>query len=191
MTVLEAQIEHAPGDILRLEDERLIELVHGRVVEKQMSSLASKTAGIVTVELGIFLKKSRSGSLFPEQAFQCFPNDIGGFRRPDIAFIAAERLAEVPDDGYVPVAPDLAIEVVSPNDTIYELDEKLADYRSAGIKLVWVVNPNSRTIKVHRLDHSFAELQETDTLSGESVLPGFSILVKDLLPPAKKAQVAS
>jgi Uma2 family endonuclease len=187
MTALLAQTHFTPDDVLRLEDEGLYELVDGKLVEKQMSSLASKTAGIVTVKIGIFLEATNVGSLFPEQSFQCFPDEPSKLRRPDIAFVCTRRLAEVPDEGHVPIAPDLAIEVVSPNDTIYELDAKLVDYRSAGVKLVWVVNPNSRLVRIYRSDHSSADLQENDTLSGESVLPGFSILIKDLLPPRKLA----
>ncbi len=72
--------------------------------------------------------------------------------------------------------------MVSPNDKIYELDEKLNDYHLAGVKLVWVVNPSSRIIRIHRLDHSVSELSENDTITGETVLPGFSSIVRDLLP---------
>ena len=85
-------------------------------------------------------------------------------------------------EGHIRIAPDLAIEVVSPNDKVYVLDQKLAEYRDAGVKLIWVVNPNSRNIRVYRLDHTFAEFLENDTITGESVIPGFSILVSELLP---------
>lgn len=88
----------------------------------------------------------------------------------------------MPPEGHVPIAPDLAIEVVSPNDKIYELDEKLEDYHAAGVKLVWVINPNSRIMRIHRLDDTVEQSKENDTLTGDSVLPGFSILVKDMLP---------
>ncbi|HET6247319.1 MAG TPA: Uma2 family endonuclease [Tepidisphaeraceae bacterium] len=188
MTAIAAHTQYTPDDVLRLEDEGLFELVDGKLVEKPMSSLANKTAGIVTIQLGVFLQKSGGGDLLPEQTFQCFPHDRDLIRRPDVAFISAARSAGVPDEGHVPIAPDIAIEVVSPNDTIYELDEKLADYRMAGVKAVWVLNPNSRVLRIHRLDHTFAELQETDTLSDESILPGFSILVRDLLPPRRKPE---
>jgi len=187
MTLANIPTPFTPDDLLSLESEGLFELVNGKLVEKQMSSVASKTAGIACVRLFNFLEKGNGGGeLYPEQTFQCFPHDPGLIRRPDVAFIAAHRLAQVPPEGHVPIAPDLAIEVVSPNDKIYELDEKLADYRGAGVKLVWVINPNSRIIKIHRLDHTYSELDETDTLSGESVIPGFSVLVRDMLPKVKQ-----
>ena len=147
-----------------------------------MISLASKTAGLITGHLFDFLRQSPCGELFPEQTFQSFPVDPDLIRRPDIAFIATARLGGVPEEGHVPIAPDLAIEVVSPNDKIYDLDEKLANYRAAGVKLVWVVNPKSRTNRIHRPGQAIVELAEADTLTADPILPGFAAKVADLLP---------
>jgi Uma2 family endonuclease len=195
MTMAPTQSHFLPHDVLRLEEEGLFELVDGKLVEKEMSSLATKTASVVVARLFSHIEKSHAGELYSEQTFQCFPHDENLIRRPDIAFIAADRLGGVPEEGHVPIAPDLAIEVVSPNDLVYNLDEKLADYHAAGIKLVWVVNPKIRTLRIHRLDRTGTDLAESDTLSGESILPGFSIVVKDLLPlpnpPAAAAPAAT
>lgn len=182
MTTLAVQTPFTPDDVLRLQDEGLFELVDGRLVEKRMSSLASETAIIISARAFVFLEKSPLGKLYAEQSFQCFPHDLDLIRRPDISFVAADRLCGVPEEGHVPIAPDLAIEVVSPNDSVYELDDKLADYRAAGIKLVWVFNPKARVVRIYRADHTVNELQENDTLSGESVLPGFSATVTEMLP---------
>ena len=182
MTTMAAHPVFTPDDVLRLESETLYELVDGKLVEKRMSSVASETAGIITGHLFIFVREKPLGKVFPEQTFKCFPDDPDLIRRPDIAFVSADRLAGVPPEGHVPIVPDLAIEVVSPNDSVYELDRKLADYQAAGVKLVWVVNPEARMIRVHRPDHSVVELHESETISGESVLPGFSAMVTNLLP---------
>lgn len=91
----------------------------------------------------------------------------------------------MPEEGYIPIAPDLVVEVISPNDRIYKFEGKLVDYRKAGIKLVWEVNPKFRFIRVHHLDRAPDRLEETETLTGELVFPGFSILVKELLPPVE------
>lgn len=147
-----------------------------------MSSLASETAVIVSSRLFAFLEKSPLGKLYSEQSFRCFPHDPDLIRRPDVSFVAAERLAGVPEEGHVPIAPDLAIEVVSPNDVVYDLDRKLADYRSAGVKLVWVFNPKARVVRIYRADHSVSELGEGDALSGEAVIGGFSADVAEMLP---------
>src|SRR6185437_13703545 len=115
MTVSLPPVRFAPDDILKLEGEGLYELVDGKLVEKQMSSLASKTATRIIHRLSTWSDDFQRGEIYPEQSFQCFPNDADLIRRPDVAVIVAERLADVPDEGHVPIAPDLAIEVVSPN----------------------------------------------------------------------------
>jgi Uma2 family endonuclease len=179
-----------PQDLLESDSDLLYELVDGRLTEKRISSVASETVGIVIGRLAGFLKGSHAGAIYLAQTFQCFADDETLVRRPDVAFIATERLDGVADEGHVRIAPDLAIEVVSPSDRVYYLDRKLADYRKAGVKLTWVVNPNSRIITVYRLDRTFAEFLENDAITGEAVIPGFSILVRDLLPAADKVTKA-
>ena len=182
MTIATAESRATPDDVLRLEDQALYELVGGRLVEKSMSSLASETACVVIVELGTFLRQNPLGKIYPEQTFQCFPHDPDLIRRPDIAFVRNERLSQVAETGHVKIRPDLAIEIISPTDTIYQLDEKLADYRSAGIPLVWVIDPKWKTVRIQRADRSVAELFEGDSLTGEQVLPGFVVPVGELMP---------
>lgn len=189
-TATTPEVRFTPADVLRLEDEGLFELVEGKLTEKTMSSLANETAGIVILRLGVYREQSRAGKVYPEQSFQCFPHDPELIRRPDVAFILTERLSGVDEEGHVKIAPDLAVEVVSPNDKVYELEEKLRDYRSAGVKLIWVVNPKFRLIHVHKLGLPVVELRENDAVGGESVLPGFSVAVRDLLPEAPGSRVA-
>ena len=183
MTLAAPQTRYTPQDLLDHEDGGLFELVDGQLVEKKMGALANKTVVIVSFHLFAFLRDSKLGELYSEQTYQCFPIEPSLVRRPDLSFISAERTSGVPNDGHCPIAPDLAIEVLSPNNTAYDLDRKLADYRSAAVKLTWVVNPEQRTVRIHRLDHTITELHEADTLTGESALPGFSIRVKELFPP--------
>ena len=172
--------------LLKAGDQRLYEVVDGVVLEKQMSSLAGKTTIAISSRLYAFVEANGLGDLYSEVSFQCFANLPGRTRRPDIAFVSADRVDEVPPDGYVPVRPDLAIEVVSPNDLLIELNRKLIDYRSAGIPLVWVVHPELRIIQVHRLGRPMAELTDTDTLGGDDIIPGFSATVGDLIPKSKR-----
>jgi Uma2 family endonuclease len=183
MTTISPATLFTPDDLLALEDEGLFELVDGKLVEKKMSSLANETAVLLSSAILVYLRPRSLGKVYAEQTFQCFPEDPDKLRRPDVAVILSDRARAVADEGHVKIYPDIAIEVVSPTDKIYELDKKLADYRSAGVKLVWVVNPNSRTIRIYRPDHSVTELIDTDTLTGEAVLPGFSAKLADLLPP--------
>lgn len=88
-------------------------------------------------------------------------------------------LAEL-ERGFLRIAPDLAVEVVSPNDTVYEVDEKVEELLAAGVRLVWVLNPETRIVEVHRLDGTVSKLHVADELSGEDVLPGFTCPVAEL-----------
>ena len=85
--------------------------------------------------------------------------------------------------GHVTVAPDLAVEVVSPNDTVYELNKKVQEYLRAGVRLVWVIDPENRTLVVYRANRTLAEFKPEDELTGEDVIPGFRCLVRDFFQP--------
>ncbi len=101
-------------------------------------------------------------------------------RGVDIGFVAATRLPSTgrPNE-YWPGAPDLAVEVLSPGDTVQAVEEKVDDYLSAGCRLVWVVNPKRRTVTVHRPTRGPSILRNTDLLDGEDVVPGFSCSVAE------------
>jgi Uma2 family endonuclease len=123
-----------------------------------------------------------------EGSYQCFADDPRKVRKPDVSFIRRGRL---PDDripaGHVPVPPDLAVEVVSPNDTVYEADAKVEEYRAAGVPLVWVVNPETRTVHVYRADRTVERLGEADELTAPEMIPDLRCKVVDLftLPTAR------
>lgn len=117
------------------------------------------------------------------------PEDPDRVRRPDLSFISIDRLN--PDnepEGYCDVVPDLAVEVISPNDRAYEIAEKVDEYLRAGVKLVWVVMPPNRSIEVRRIDGSCDLLTEGDELSGEDVVPGLKCAVSDIFRPLKKTK---
>ena len=101
-------------------------------------------------------------------------------RAPDVAFVNEERLdlARVP--GYPEMAPDLVVEVVSPNDTASEIQQKVDEWLRAGVQLVWVLYPATRSAMAYRADGTVALLHADDTLRGEPVLPGLSCRVGDL-----------
>ena len=90
-------------------------------------------------------------------------------RRADVSFIAADRypLDQLSREGYSSIAPDLAVEVISPNDLAKDLDEKLEDYLRAGVKLIWVINPETRTLQVYYPDGTSRRLHEADEVSGD------------------------
>ena len=106
-------------------------------------------------------------------------------RAPDVAFVRAERLVEAdPERGYYPGAPDLAVEVISPNDLYTEVDEKVGEWLEHGTRMVLVVNPRRRTVAVHRPGRDVRVLGVDDVLDGEDVVPGWTLAVRDLFPGA-------
>lgn len=129
------------------------------------------------------------GEVYAEQTFRCFPNDSDLLRRPDVAFISSGRIGRVEETGHVSIAPDLAVEVISPNDTIDELEEKISEYLAAGVKAVWAVNPKFRWVRVHRPRQPLIELRENDVLADQEVLPGFSVIVRDLIAARHRESV--
>lgn len=171
-----------PEDVLLLEAAGLFEFVDGQLVEKRIPAESNWIAGEVTFRLKLHTRQTGAGEVLPEQTFQCFPNDPDETRRPDVAFLLAAKVPVPWPPGHLRVVPDLAVEVVSPNDNLYAAEEKLADYRSAGVPVVWVFVPNVRLVRIHRLGGPVVELRDGDTLGGDPVLPGFAVAVTDLFP---------
>jgi Uma2 family endonuclease len=102
-------------------------------------------------------------------------------RGPDISYWSKERLHEVPV-GYIDVAPDMLVEVQSPSNTSKQIRAKLKEYFAKGVRLVWVIAPEDRTLTIYRTHDEGRVLHETAKATGEEVLPGFTCLVSELLP---------
>jgi len=100
-------------------------------------------------------------------------------RAPDIAFVRTAR-GPGPDRGYFPGAPDLAVEVLSPDDRPRYVREKVAEWLEAGTRAVWVVDPRVRTVTVHTPAEDPRVLQEAEILDGGDVLPGFTLAVRNV-----------
>ncbi len=156
-----------------------------------MSAVSSWVGGKLHRLLGDFCDVYRLGWVFPADiGYQCCRGKDGIVRRPDVSFIRLGRLPnENLPEGYIGIPPDLAAEVVSQNDLAYDLDRKVTWYLRAGVLLVWVINPDLRMIRVHRLNGSVSALAEADTLSGEEVVPGFRCSVGNLFPPISPKEV--
>lgn len=102
-------------------------------------------------------------------------------RVPDASYVRADRLPEQGiGPGLMQLAPDLAIEVLSPSETASELEEKLDDYTAAGTPLIWVIDPVRRTVMIVAADAPVRWLREGETLDGGSVIPGFSCAVSEI-----------
>ena len=164
-------------DLLRLSGEGVRgELIRGVLHETMSTGLKH---GRIVMKLGAllmnFILPRALGTLVGSDSGVLLERDPDTVREPDIAFTSAERLPIDADiDGYPEVVPDLVVEVVSPNDQPREVADKAAMWLSYGVRLVWVVRPENRTIEVHRSAADVRTLGESDALDGLDVLPGFS-----------------
>jgi Uma2 family endonuclease len=194
MSTAAVKARYTPEDLLRMPDGNRYELVDGQLVELNVSIWSSYVAGVIYRILSLHCLANRLGWPFPEgTSYQCFPGFPALVRRADVSFIRLERLslATATEEGHCPVVPDLMVEVISPNDTAYEVDEKVRLYLDAGTRLVWVVNPQQRTVEVHRPASLGSILREQDELTGEDVLPGFTCRVREFFEPPPGAGAAA
>jgi Uma2 family endonuclease len=183
MNIPLTETRYSPEDLLNMADGDRFELVDGKLVERPMSTWSSYVAGEMFGQVRDFNRRKKVGWPLPEgTTYQCFPRDRNLVRKADCSFIRSERISpeQLQKPGHLRIAPDLAVEVVSPNDVVYDLDQKILDYLAAGVRLVWVINPEMHTVRIHRVDGSVSQLRETDELDGEDVLPGFRLPVRDL-----------
>jgi Uma2 family endonuclease len=134
----------------------------------------------LTVALGAFVYPRELGELFSEQTGFIVRRRPDVVRCPDVAFVAAARLSGGVRGGFLELAPDLAVEVLSPSNTATEILRKLNDYLGHDVRLVWIVDPEERTVAVHAPDASPRWLTSADTLDGGAVLPGFTAPVASL-----------
>jgi Uma2 family endonuclease len=178
------QARFTPEDLLRLPDAVSYELVDGELVERHMGMESSVIAARIIYRIAEYLDKHHGGLVAGADAsYQCFPDAPDKVRKPDVSFIRGGRLeGDRPPAGHCRIVPDLAVEVLSPNDLAYEVEEKVAEYLDAGVTLIWIVNPPTRRVRIIRPASappgSSFELGETGVVSGEDVLPGFSCPVK-------------
>jgi Uma2 family endonuclease len=169
-------------DYLALPDTRGFELDDGSLVEKNVGVRSGWVGGYIFLLISVYVRERSLGWVFPsEVGYQCYPGHPDRMRKPDVSFVRRGRLPlEKVTEPFILIAPDLVVEVVSPNDTVYDLDRKIEEYLEAGVRLVWVVNPEIRKVRIYRVDGTSGIVDERGTASGEDVLSGFQFAVADL-----------
>lgn len=190
--MIAANTPMTPEQLDALPDHKGLEIVCGKVVEKRMGYESSVIVGQLTMILGFYLRQNRAGRVTVcEAGFKCFPDDETKFRKPDLAFVSYLKLPASQRIGaYCKVAPDLAVEVLSPNDEAQEIGERVQDYLGAGSQLVWVVDEFLRQVIVYSPAARPQVYGLNDELNAEPVLPGFRCQVSEIfdgIPPAKKS----
>ena len=157
------------------------ELVQGELVMMTPAgSLHGWVEGSIYFALFQWVREHELGRVFPGDTgfiLERFPDTV---RSPDVAFVQRERIPSVPPQGFFPGSPDLAVEIRSPDDRPKEIEGKIRNYLAAGSLVVWDVDPATKTVTVHRSDVEPRVFGEDDTLTEETLLPGFSLAVKDV-----------
>jgi Uma2 family endonuclease len=183
MATLSPAIPLTPEDVERASerDGKHYELIDGELKEKIVGAEALFVATRISERL--------NSALYPQQGFAavelmiyCFERPDHG-RKPDVAFVRLHRLPDrkIPK-GNLRLAPDLAVEVLSPGNTGIELEDKLDEYLAADVSMVWIVNPDRRTIRIYRNDGTTRLFRAQDVIENEPLLPGFRLVVGDVFP---------
>ncbi len=160
-----------------------LEYACGEVTQKPMPVWShAAIQGFLQMVLGQFLAHSGLGRAVPE--FRCIFGPPGRERAfvPDVVYLAKERL---PRDRYLRAAPDLAIEILSPDQNVARLLDEIQFYLLNGVRLVWVIDPAAATVAVLAPGQEGRTLTAGDTLDGGDVLPGFSVAVDDIFAQVK------
>ncbi|OLP16925.1 hypothetical protein BST81_18215 [Leptolyngbya sp. 'hensonii'] len=157
------------------------ELVNGELVDMGNSGMEhGYIASLLNIVVGSYVRSQKLGVICDSST--AFNLKSGNKRSPDFSFIARERLQGVKrlPKGYFQGAPDLAVEVISPNNTFAEIHSKLVEYFDNGCRLAWVINPDEQSVLVYRQPQPDQLLKGTDNLTGEEIIPGFILPVADL-----------
>jgi Uma2 family endonuclease len=166
---------------LSIPDKR-VELVRGRLVVREPPGIQHGDVLVqVAVALANYVKAHVLGRVVGGDPGFTLARNPDTVRGPDVAFISSARLPNPLPRAFAEFAPDLAVEVLSPDDRRREVREKVDDYLKAGSRLVWVIDPIRRRATVYRADGTEALLGENDVLLGEDVLPGFECLLASVL----------
>jgi Uma2 family endonuclease len=169
-------------DVVEIEarENRLCELVDGVLVEKPMGFTESHLAIVIGSALQKFVSENDLGIVTGESGMIRLLARL--VRIPDVAFFAWDKFPDrqLPSAAVPRIAPDLAVEVLSASNTPAEMARKLGEYFGAGVRLVWVVDPEARIVTVHTSPKTSKRLTTADVLGGGRVLSGFQLPVAEL-----------
>jgi len=166
--------------LMQPRDGRKYELVDGAIRVSPAGARHGQVCVRLAIKLGSFVADRKLGHVLDSSTGFRLPS--GNVRSPDLSFVAARRFAdERPPQGFAPLAPDLAIEVLSPEDNKRAVLDKIGEYLDAGARLVWVLDPQEGNAAVYRSLTSIRELKIDGLLDGEDVVPGFQCVLREIL----------
>lgn len=160
-----------------------LDLVRGEVVRVTNAGWwHGAVAAVVGRLLQAHVSTHRLGLVFAAETGFLLERSPDTVRSPDASFVRMERIPRAPRRGYLDGAPDLAVEVTSPDDSVTKVHEKALLWLRHGARLVWVVEPEAQRVSVYRPDRTIQLLAAADVLRADDVLPGFTVAVADLFP---------
>ena len=167
--------------LLMPDDGHRHELIRGELKHKPfVGSYHGSLAANVLVLLAGYVRANGLGHTYVAAGY-ILSSDPDTVRAPDVAFVSRESLEDIGEtEGYWPGAPDLVVEIISPNDRYTEVEEKVAEWLEAGARMVIVVNPRRRSVRVHRSLSDVIDLTEGDAIDGADVVPGWILPVTEI-----------
>lgn len=164
------------------DDEKRYELVEGELREIAPAGARHGDAtAALTVLLGQYVRANRLGRVLAAETGFRISRDPDTVRAPDVSFVSRERVpSDGPPEGYWELAPDLAVEVVSPNDTAAEVQSKVQMWLEVGVRLVWVVYPGTRSVVAYKSLRDISTFTAGDAISGDEIVPGFECKVSGI-----------
>jgi len=163
---------------IALDTDKDYEVVDGKMEEKMAGARHGRVCARLIARLDIHVETNDLGGIYtPDTTFQIGANE----RLPDISFVSSARIPEEGDPiGKWEIAPDLAVEVISPNDLWDKVNSKVAAYFAAGVREVWLVSLEQRTVSIYNSPTQVRILKEDDELTSEELLPGFRCRVSEI-----------
>lgn len=163
-----------------LDPEKSYEIVNGQPEEKEMPGARHGIVAMrLALKLGAFVLEHKLGEASTEANFKLSKNE----RIPDLSFVAADRIpAEGIPAGVWQIPPDLAVEIISPNDLHEKVSNKVLEYLEAGVKQVWLVSPENRAVTIFRSMDQVQVIAGDRKLESPDLLPGFSCALAEIFP---------
>jgi len=168
-------------EFMALPDGDRYELVNGELIIVGNSGMEHGNLGAFLCGLlEIYARRNKLGSTFDSST--AFTMKTGNKRSPDVSFVAKDRLRGLKKlpKGFFQGAPDLAVEIISPSNTFDEIHTKIVEYFDSGSKLVWVIHPDEESVLVYHKPQPDKLLQRSDSLDGETIIPGFTVPLAEL-----------
>lgn len=181
MTIASEQKIWTDEEFMALPEDRRYELVDGELVSMGNSGMEHGEIGsFLGGSLSIYVRSNKLGRVCDSST--AFTMKNGNKRSPDVSFVAKERLQGVKrlSKAYFQGSPDLAVEILSPTNTVEEIHGKIVEYFENGSRLVWVIHPDEQYVLVYHSPSPDAFLRIGDRLYGEDVVPGFPLPVAEL-----------